>query len=226
MKLLTLDTSTSICSFALTEADNLVAEQTIAAGKGTAARLLPAITSLVRDAGWSFDEIDAFGVTIGPGSFTGLRVGIATVKGLAMAHDKPVAGISSLATLAMNLAWAACPVCTLFDARKKEVYAAVYAVSDEPRPLLPEVVIEPERLLDQIDGPTIFIGEGAVRYRELISDRLGVYAHFAPSHLHWPRAAAGAELVRRQLAAGNGTLPALLTPLYIRPSEAELARKR
>jgi tRNA threonylcarbamoyladenosine biosynthesis protein TsaB len=226
VKLLTLDTATSVCSVALTAGEQLVAELTMTAGKGTAARLVPAMTGLLQDAGWSYADLDGFGVTVGPGAFTGLRVGIATVKGLALATDKPVVGISSLGLLAMNIPWAAWPVCTLFDARKNEVYAAIYAVSDEPTPLLAETVLAPDKLLDGITGPTIFVGDGALRYRELISQRLAANAYFAPSHLHWPRAAAGAELVRRRFAAGLAIPPALLAPLYIRPSEAELAKAR
>ena len=224
MKLLTVDTATSVCGVALTDGETLLAEQTMAAGKGTAGRLMPALVAMVQEAGLCMADLDGFGVTIGPGSFTGLRVGIATVKGLALAAGKPVAGVSSLATLAMNLSWAAWPVCALFDARKKEVYAGVYAVGVEPAPLFPEAVLAPGALLDRIYGPTLFVGDGALRYRELIIARHGSDAFFAPAHLHWPRAAAAAELVRRRFVAGQTVSPAQLQPVYIRPSEAELAK--
>jgi tRNA threonylcarbamoyladenosine biosynthesis protein TsaB len=185
---------------------------------------MPALIAMVHDAGLTFKELDGFTVTVGPGAFTGLRVGIATVKGLAYANGKQVAAVSSLAALAMNLSWAAWPVCTLFDARKSEVYAAIYAVSDAPHTLSQEMVITPERLLETISGPTIFIGDGAVRYQELIREQLGPNAYFAAPHLHSPRASSAAALAARIFAADAAVSPAVVSPSYIRPSEAELAK--
>ena len=225
MKLLIVDTSTTVSSIALIAGEELLAEELMSAGKETAARLVPAIGALLAGAGLTPAELDGFGVTIGPGSFTGLRVGVATVKGLALATGKPVVGISSLALLAMNLPWAAHPVCPLFDARKQEVYAALYDCREEPRPLIADTVAPPAAFLSRICGPTLFVGDGARRYRSLIAEALGPHAIFPPSHLHRPRAAAGADLVRTALARGQGSSAASVNPVYIRASEAELARK-
>jgi tRNA threonylcarbamoyladenosine biosynthesis protein TsaB len=224
MKLLTIDTSTTTCSVALSINGNLAAEYLSTQGRTLSARLLDCVDLLLKDAGVVVGDLDGFGVAVGPGSFTGLRVGVATVKGLALAAGKPAAGFSSLAMLAMNLPWALLPVCPMFDARKKEVYAGLYECRDLPRPLMSECVVSPEAMLEKVDGPCIFVGEGAIRYRELITDRLGEKALFAPPSAHLPRAAAGALLTADSFARGTAVHPAHLLPVYIRPSEAELAR--
>jgi tRNA threonylcarbamoyladenosine biosynthesis protein TsaB len=223
MKLLTIDTSTTACSVALTRDGALVSEYLVCQGKTLSSRLIDAVDLLLREAGLTPIELDGFGVALGPGSFTGLRVGIATVKGLALATGKPVAGFSSLAMLAMNLPWATYPVCPMYDARKKEVYAGLYECRDAPRPLSPDCVLPPEAFLDRITGPVIFVGEGAVRYRDVIINRLGDRALLAPATADFPRASAGAVLAAAAFGRGDTVSPELLLPVYIRPSEAEIA---
>ena len=226
MKILTIDTSTTCCSVALTDGERLVGELLLNADRKLGGRLIGLVDTLLRESGWSTADLDGFGVALGPGSFTGLRVGVATVKGLALATGKPAVGFSSLAMLALNLPWADAPVCSLFDARKGEVYAGLYSCRELPVPLQPDRVLPPEKLLEELDGPTLFVGEGALRYRELIINRLGDRARFAPSHLHPPRAAAGAMLALQALRVGAVPSLAQLNPFYIRPSEAELALQK
>ena len=224
MNLLTVDTSTSTCSVALTRDDDLRAELLLAGGPTLTSRLLANIDAVLRGSGMTVADLDGLAVALGPGAFTGLRVGVAAVKGLALACGKPVVGFSSLAVLAANLSWVAWPVCPMFDARKGEVYGALYRCSPLPEPVVNDCVAPPERFLRQLDGPTVFVGEGALRYRELIVAVLGKNALFAPPHLHQPRAAAGAVLARSALARGESVPLPLLNPAYIRPSEAELAK--
>ncbi|HEY6007255.1 MAG TPA: tRNA (adenosine(37)-N6)-threonylcarbamoyltransferase complex dimerization subunit type 1 TsaB [Geobacteraceae bacterium] len=224
MNLLTIDTSTSTCSVALTHDEELRAELLLAGGPTLTSRLLASVDTVLQGGGMAVAGLDGLAVALGPGSFTGLRVGVAAVKGLALASGKPVVGFSSLAMLALNLPWAVHPVCPMFDARKKEVYAALYRCRELPEEILPDCVAPPERFLGQLEGPTIFVGEGALRYRELILDILGDNAIFAPSHAHQPRAAAGAQLARVAFAAGAAVPLPLLNPAYIRPSEAEMAK--
>lgn len=180
----------------------------------------------VKHAGLSIEAVDAFGVTHGPGSFTGLRVGIATVKGLAIATGKPVVGFSSLAMLAMNLPHAAFPVCPMLDARKNEVYTAIYRCGSLPEPIVGDCVVSPADFLERISGPALFVGSGAVRYRELIAERLGDRALFPPAACHVPRASSGAAEAGSLFARGLAVPAGELRPLYIRPSEAELARMK
>jgi tRNA threonylcarbamoyladenosine biosynthesis protein TsaB len=224
MNLLTIDTSTSTCSVALTIGDRLVAEYLLSLEKTLASRLLRSVAAALADAGLAVADLDGIGVALGPGSFTGLRIGAATVKGLALASGKPVAGFSSLAMLAMNLPWAAYPVCPMFDAKKKEVYTALYDCRDIPVPVIADCVVPPGDFLERVDGTTIFVGEGALAYRELITARLGGKALFAPPSSHQPRASQGAPLARGAFARGEVIPLATLVPRYIRASEAELAK--
>ena len=224
MKLLTIDTSTSTCSVALTIGGRLVAESLLDSERTLSERLLVSIDSVVRDAGLLLTDLDGFGVSLGPGSFTGVRIGVSTVKGLALATGKPVAGFSSLAMLAFNLPSSPVPVCALFDARKKEVYAALYRCGSLPVPLQADCVMTPERFLGLISGPALFVGNGALRYRGLIEETLGDRAVFAPAHCHQPRAAAGAVLALEAFRSGVLTPLPFLNPAYIRPSEAELSK--
>ncbi|RII26615.1 MAG: tRNA (adenosine(37)-N6)-threonylcarbamoyltransferase complex dimerization subunit type 1 TsaB [Geobacter sp.] len=224
MKLLTIDTSTNTCSVALSCDGRLVGEYLLEMQRTLSERLLAGVELLLEGAGMDVKELDGFGVALGPGSFTGLRIGIATVKGLALSTGKPVAGFSSLAMLAQNLPWAEFPVCPMFDARKKEIYTALYRCCEVPKPVIPDCVLSPELFLDRLDGPVIFVGDGAIRYREIIESRLGDRALFAPASATQPRASAGAVLAEAGFARGRAVLPGALAPLYIRPSEAELAR--
>lgn len=224
MRLLTIDTSTSTCSVALSLGGQLTGEYLLQMDRTLTSRLLNCVDLLLTGAGVSLASLDALGVALGPGSFTGVRVGVATVKGLALAADKPVVGFSSLAMLAMNLPWSVAQVCPMFDARKQEIYTALYACRELPSPLTADRVVAPAAFLDTIDCPTIFIGEGAVRYRELIIAALGDKALFAPWGCHQPRASSGALLAAQAVKEGQFTPLAALNPAYVRLSEAELAK--
>ncbi|GAM11401.1 tRNA threonylcarbamoyladenosine biosynthesis protein TsaB [Geobacter sp. OR-1] len=227
MKLLTIDTSSSCCGVALTDGEQLIGEYLLAGGKAVSSRLFDAVERLMSDSGVAIADLDGFGVATGPGAFTGLRVGIAAVKGLAMATGKPVAGFSSLAMLAMNLPLARLPVCALYDARKNELYAGLYSCNAGlPIPLRPDEVISPEELAGWITGPTILVGDGAVRYREQLTAMLGGLAIFAPPNAQLPRAANGAMIAHAALQRGDCVSPVDLLPVYLRLSEAELAKQR
>lgn len=186
--------------------------------------LMTGLDMVLKNSGCVLDELDAIGVSQGPGSFTGLRVGIATAKGLVLAAGKPLVTFSSLAMLAMNLPYAEFPVCAMFDAKKNEVYAALFRCRELPETLLNECVMPPAEFLSQLRGTTLFIGSGAVRYRDLIVQTLGDRALFAPHLCHQPRASAGAILAADLFARGELASPAALVPSYLRASEAELAR--
>ncbi len=225
MKLLVIDTSTTASSIAVTEDGQLLAEFLVNPRTTHSASLMSSLDITLRSAGITADRLDALGVTLGPGSFTGLRVGIAAAKGLSLATGIPVAGFSSLAMLAMNLPHARLPVCPMLDARKSEVYGALYRCGDLPEAIIEDTVAKPSVLLEKIQEETLFLGSGAIRYRDLIVEILGARAHFAPAVCHQPRASAGA-LLAADLLAKRQVIPARdLAPVYLRLSEAELARK-
>jgi tRNA threonylcarbamoyladenosine biosynthesis protein TsaB len=221
--LLTVDTSTPTGSVAISRGETLLGEILLNVKSTHTDRLLLTLRQLLTDAGLQLADVDAFGVVLGPGSFTGLRVGVATVKGLALAMDKPVVGVSTLQALAMQIPFSQYPLCVLLDARKNEVYAGLYLwEGGRPVPARPETVIAPEVLLETLDGEILFAGDGSLIYRTLISRRLGSRAHFVPWALHLPRAAAAAVLALAALRAGETIPLAQLAPRYIRLSEAEI----
>ncbi|WP_432822429.1 tRNA (adenosine(37)-N6)-threonylcarbamoyltransferase complex dimerization subunit type 1 TsaB [Trichloromonas sp.] len=223
--LLVVDTATPAGSVALSRGTTLLGEIALNLRKTHTDRLLVIVQQLLQDAGLAVGQLDAFGVVLGPGSFTGLRVGVATVKGLALATGKPVVGVSSLATLAMQVPFSAFPVCALLDARKSEVYAGLFGWKDDRlEPLGEESVLPPSRLLESLDldQDLVFVGDGALAYRDLIVERLGSRAHFAPWPLHMPRASSAAVLALDGLRRQQAIPLEALTPAYIRPSEAEV----
>jgi len=225
VKILHLDTATNVFSIAISAGECVIAEFCGDAGPATSAKIPGHIHSLLRDAGLDITALDAFAVTVGPGSFTGVRVGIALVKGMAYATGKPVIPLSSLELLALNAKASSLPVCTLFDARRSEVYSALYRFDGTMQLLRPEMAISPARLLDELEGEILFIGDGALRYHDLIVERLGSKAHFAAAKLHDPKASAGASFALSRLAAGQTVTPIELVPCYLRLSEAEINKR-
>lgn len=225
MKILILDTATNVFSIALAEDDTILAEISGLAGPATSAKIPGHIESLLKTANLDIDSVDAFAVTVGPGAFTGVRVGIAIVKGLAYSTGKPVVQLSSLELLAMNAQDSEIPVCAMFDARRGEVYTATYSFKGGMTLIRPEMAIAPEQFLEQLEENMLFIGDGSVRYRELIVERLGSRAHFVEEHLDAPKASAGATLVHSRLISGLTLSPLELLPRYLRLSEAELNKR-
>ncbi len=222
--ILAIDTSTRTGSVAVSRDREVLGEILLNVRNTHSERLLLLVSQLLSDTGVSLKEIDAFATALGPGSFTGLRVGIATIKGLAMATGKPVIGISSLQILAMNVPLAPHLICPLFDARKKEVYAGLYHwQAGGAEPLRADAVLAPDRLLESLDGDIIFLGEGAWAYRTLLIARMGDRAHLIPRSLSLPRASLACALAHERYQGGQTVSLERLAPAYVRPSEAEIA---
>lgn len=221
--LLTIQTASPAGGVALTDGERLLAELNLDVRKTPTEWLLRSAEELLDKAGIARSDLDGIGVVRGPGSFTGLRVGLATAKGLALAAGCPLIGISALQALAMQLPFATLPVCVMVDARKQEVYAALFNwEAGHPAPVGPERVVKPELLLDEMAGEILFIGNGALVYRSLIVRRLAGRAHFAPAFLNLSRAGAAAALALHEWRAGRACGADELMPVYLRPSEAEL----
>jgi tRNA threonylcarbamoyladenosine biosynthesis protein TsaB len=219
----TVDTSTPAGSVALNRGDELLGEVLLHLRGTHTDRILNSLNWLLAEANLKLSDVQAFGVVVGPGSFTGLRVGIATVKGLAYAGSVPVVGVSSLETLAMQCPAAAFPVCAMIDARKSEVYSTVFdCQTDEPVALTCEQVLPPQVLLDRMKGDHLFIGSGATLYADLIRQHLGLRAHFVPWAMNPPRASGAAVIVLSRLRAGLVRTAHEIVPRYIRASEAEI----
>ena len=224
MFILGIETSTKTGSVAVISENLVIAQYSLNIEVTHSERLMSTVDRVLKDTGISISQIDGFAVAIGPGSFTGLRIGVSTVKGLVLATNKPVAAVPTLLALAWNVPHAAHTVCPLLDARKNEVYAALY------RPegmnfvqVMPESVISLARLGDRITGATVFTGEASLLYREELRKQFGDAALFAPKSAILPSAAAVAELGLDMIKSGRHVDPDSLTPLYIRRPEAEVA---
>ncbi len=223
MRILAADTATKSCSVAVTENETVLREITKVSQQTHSKHLLEMVHAVIREAGLTLSDLDGFAVTRGPGSFTGLRIGISSIKGLALAVNKPVVGISSLLALAQQISPTSHLVCPLIDARKGEVYVSLYRCdADALTPEHEERVLAPYEALQNIDSSCIFVGSGAVLYRDIITDQLGDLASFAPDDRHIIQASTVARLGLKQFESGADGEVADLVPYYIRKSDAEL----
>ena len=225
MRVLAVDTATSSCSVAIADGDRLLSETTLVSGETHSRHLTSLIEALTQTAGLSLDQMEGFAVSRGPGSFTGLRIGISTVKGLAVAGNRPMVGVSTLAALAWQVGPTDHMICPMIDARRNEVYAACYRWHpDGPEPVSAEQVAAPEKILATIEQPCTFIGTGAIAYRSRIVDTAGHRALLVPPSLNLIRAASVAVLGARRLSAGASDDIERFVPTYLRRSDAELQR--
>jgi tRNA threonylcarbamoyladenosine biosynthesis protein TsaB len=224
VNILGIETSTKTGSVAIVSEDGVVAQYSLNIEVTHSERLMSTVDRLLKDTGLAVHDLGGFSVAIGPGSFTGLRIGLSTVKGLALGTGKPIAAVPTLQALAWNLPYSVYPVCPLLDARKNEVYAALYRFAGtELVQVLPETAITISRLAEQISEKVVFTGEGSRIYRNRIQDLFGERAVFAPHSAILPSGAKVAEIGLDMIKSGRQAEPDGLTPLYIRRPEAEVA---
>lgn len=223
-RILTVDTSSLTGSVSLCQDELLVAESLLNVRSTHSERLLQQIDLLLGEAHWQLKDLDLLAVVNGPGSFTGLRIGIATIKGLAQVLNKPVVPISSLQTVAMNLPLSPVPICAFLDARKKEVYSQLFEWHPAAGPvaLSEPSVLPPKRLLTEISGTVSLVGDGVLLYRHLIEEMLADRALLPVAISHQLRAANASWLAAKAWQEGLARKAADILPIYIRPSDAEL----
>jgi tRNA threonylcarbamoyladenosine biosynthesis protein TsaB len=228
MKLLAVDTSTQTGSVAVLKGDILLAEVAVTSVQTHAKRLMPAIDACLEMAGLGVADCDAYAVTTGPGSFTGLRIGISTVKGLGFATKKPVTGVSTLDALAYQFPSFPHLVCPMLDARKGQIYTALYECTGHMtwKRVIEDCAVEPKQWLKQIQRLCLFVGDGTLAYGELIREILGSLAHFVPPYLNRVRASVVAYIGMKKILAGEIADVASLVPYYIRESDAEMKLKK
>lgn len=225
MNLLAIESSGTIASVAVSKDGALLYEASLSEQLTHSQILLPMAERAMRDCALSIRGMDAFAVNIGPGSFTGLRIGICSANALAFAHHKPVIAIDSLAALAANAAFWTGTICPLIDARRDQVYAAQFIwQQDMPTMQGSYFAGSITTWLDQLprQEQLLFLGDGAAAQREVIVHTLGGRAHFSPAHLDRHRAANLAYLAQKKLLANDVCAEAL--PLYLRVSQAERLR--
>jgi tRNA threonylcarbamoyladenosine biosynthesis protein TsaB len=227
MLVLGIDTSTMQGGTALVGDDGLRSEYTLNVEATHSERLLPTIDRMLRDAGVGLEALSGLAVSIGPGSFTGLRIGLSTVKGLAYATGLPVVGVPTLEALASSVPFAREQVCPVLDARKQEVYAALFRCERGVLVrIMEDTALAPEVLCGKIRRPTIFLGDGLAVYGDLFRRLLGDRMLIPPAPSRGARPAYVAELGRQRLLRGERDPMDSLVPRYLRPSEAELRVRR
>jgi tRNA threonylcarbamoyladenosine biosynthesis protein TsaB len=225
--LLALETATRTTSVALLRGETLVDEEVAPAGPTTAEVVLPTLDALLTRCETETSALDAIAVSIGPGSFTSLRVGIATVKGLAFRGGRRVVAVPTLAALARSVAGATSPVVALLDARRGEVYAAAYPVNGAPGEAcdwLPEGVYTGDELAAVLPAACSLVGEGVAICGDALRERLGdrVSLHGPPQAE--PRARHVGELGVSLWRAGAAVAADSLVPRYVGRAEAEVRR--
>jgi tRNA threonylcarbamoyladenosine biosynthesis protein TsaB len=215
MRVLAVDTTSERESVALVDGPVVLAEVRLRTGDVPSRRILPAIAFVLEAAGLAPGEVEGYAVAVGPGSFTGIRVGVSTVQGLALAAERPCLGVSTLDILAALAKGEAPTLVPMIDAaRSGHVFAALYG--GEARAREQPQATPPAAVAARVAGPAAFLGDGAARYRaEILALRPD--ALFPRRSLYL--AAALALLAEPRLLAGQGTAPGALRPLYLRPAD-------
>jgi len=224
MKILGIDTSTSCGSVGLIDDGEVVSDHLLNIPVTHSERLLGAIELVLTEACCPIENLAGWAIALGPGSFTGLRIGVSTVKGLAFATGKPVTGVSTLDVLASQIAPTPYLICPVLDARKKEVYTAFYRYEKGSfiKRQSDYQAIRPEDLVGRIKEQTIFLGDGAKTYRDFLLNALPSLALFPSAPLHLSHGSIVAKLGSELLQKGECLDLSTFAPIYIRPSEAEM----
>lgn len=224
MRVLSLDSSTEAASCAIIEDSKLLGEIIYNNEKQHSVVLMSMIDDLLSKLRLDLKDIDGYVVAKGPGSFTGLRIGMATVKGLSLSSGKPYVSVSSLDSLAYNLSYAPGLICPILDALRDNVYTRLFKnEKGELLPLSDYVAISVDELIEELNKynmPVHFIGDGTLKHRDKLTSQLS-QAFFAPAHLNLTRASSLGELGLKLIHSGIVEDLNTATPIYLRKSQAE-----
>ncbi len=226
--ILSMDTATPCSAVALTfgtRKEGMVLASLSLTGNVThSRRIFTAVDYLLKESAVDWPSIAGIGVSLGPGSFTGLRIGMATAKGLAAAAGKVLLGVSTLDALAAKIVTPRL-ICTVLDARKKQVYSAFFRCDGNgfSERVSDVTVMAPEDLAAVINEPVVMVGDGVKVYGDLFCSLLGENVIFAPSHLHEPSASSLGMLAGEKFLSGEHLDVADAVPVYVRSSDAELS---
>jgi len=232
MKILSVETSSLVASAAIFVDDIMIAEYTTNYKITHSQTLLPMIDDICRMTEFDINELDFIAVSGGPGSFTGLRIGSATAKGLGLALDIPLVHVPTLKAMAYNIYDSNKLICPIMDARREQVYTGIYrstngvveALKDQMAITIHELI----DILNEMDEDVIFLGDGVPVYKSKIEESLNKKAFYAPPHLSRQRGGAVCELGKELFAQGKYESSDQHAPEYLRQSQAEreLAEKR
>lgn len=228
MKILAIDSSGLVATVAILEEDNMLAEYTINYKKNHSQTLLPMLDEIVKQLDFDLETIDAIAVAAGPGSFTGLRIGSATAKGLGLALQKPIIPIPTVDGIAYNMCGVSQIVCPLMDARRNQVYTGIYEFKENTLlTIQPQEAVAIEEVVEQINHlgrPVIFLGDGVPVQKDTIAELVKVPYSFAPAHMARQRAGALGALAFQYYAQGRVEDAREHKPDYLRLSQAERER--
>lgn len=229
MKILAIESSSLVASVAILTDDIITAEYTVNFKKTHSQTLLPMIDEIIRMTETNLDEIDAIAVSGGPGSFTGLRIGSATAKGLGLALDKPLIHIPTIEAMAYQCFSSNYMICPIMDARRNQVYTGIYVFEGEiMKELLAPCAMDIKdlmKVLNEYESEVIFIGDGIPVYKEQLIALSKRACHFAPSFMNRQRGAVVAELGAKYYTAGKKEHAREHLPNYLRKSQAERERE-
>ncbi len=229
MKLLAIDSSGQVASVAIVTEDQVLAEYSVNYKKTHSQTLLPMTEEVMRMTGSDGSGFDAIAVTNGPGSYTGLRIGSSTVKGLAMVWNKPIVPVPTVDALAANAPEFDGVICPLMDARRGQVYTGLYRFTEGRLVVIvPQVCTMLSDILDKVNGLServLFLGDGVPVHKEALTEKVTVPYAFAPMHRAVQSAASLGFLACRYYAEGKTVSAEELVPEYLRMSQAERERE-
>lgn len=228
MRILGIESSSLVASVAIITDDVTTAEYTVNFKKTHSQTLLPMIDEVVEMLGLELESIDAIAVAGGPGSFTGLRIGTATAKGLGFAMKKPLIHVPTVDAMAYNLYGAESLICPIMDARRNQVYTGLYHCKDGLVVVKAQCAMDMGDLIKELNergGPVIFLGDGVPVFRTLIEETMNAPFAYAPAHMNRQRGGAVAALGAVYYAEGKTVSADKLKPDYLRKSQAERERE-
>ncbi len=229
MRILAVDTSTNVASAAILEDQVIIGEYNCNRGKTHSQRLMPMVQHLMETTGLSVNDIDAFSASIGPGSFTGLRIGVTTIKAMAFAAEKPVISVHTLDALAYNLPFTENLICPMIDARNNQVFTAIYRFIGDKLERLTDYmgipVTELADILRKMEGDTVFLGDACNMHRDYFVSELGNRVKIAPPGTALAKASSVAILAGKAYSEGKLESCYDMVPFYLRKSQAERERE-
>lgn len=225
MLILGIETSTPVCGIALVDGDTVCAHYTLDLGIHHSEHLFPMIQRVLADRHIQMADLDGIAIASGPGSFTGLRIGMASAKSLCLSAQVPMVGVSTLAGMAFSVGCEGLPVGAMLDARRNQVYAGVYTFeAGQFVSQLADCALAIEDVLDLLPTPLMLVGDGVWAHVEAIKKRFGTQAFLARKELGQPHAGAIALLGKNKIENGEAVDLDAFEPQYLRASQAEQVR--
>lgn len=224
MRILAIDTSCTVATAAVMDDNKLLGEYYIDDKLTHSQKLMPMVDALLTELNLTAKDIDVFAVSTGPGSFTGLRIGIATAKGLAAGTGKNMVGVSTLKAMAYRHPMCNLDIMPMIDARNAQVFCGKYKFDRKCQTLLEPQVKNIEDIINEITTPTLVMGDGAVKNMKALAANKNIL--FAPPHLNMPSAASVCTAAMDEIKESGTSSPDEVNAVYIRKSQAEQEKER